>query len=120
MKKYVFYPVLFSINPILLLLAVNITTVSISQLFPVILITPLIAIGLMWLLNKWLTRYSSGWIHRFSDYFLVFLLHTNPCLGKYNPYRIDFLRVPMDSFFSLVSYLCSIIKRMVMAQNNQP
>ena len=66
MKKHVFYPILFSVNPILLLLAANISDVPISQLFPIILITPICAFGLMWLLNKWLKD-----IHRAG--FIVFL-----------------------------------------------
>jgi len=67
MKKLVFYPILFSINPILLLLAANISDVALIQLFPVVLVSPLIAAGLMWLLNKWLKD-----IHRTG--LIVFLL----------------------------------------------
>ena len=67
MKKYVLYPLLFSINPILLLLAANISDLPLSQLFPVIVITPLVAAGLLWLLNKWLKN-----IHRAG--FIVFLI----------------------------------------------
>ena len=66
MKKYVLYPLLFSVNPILLLLAANISDLPLSQLFPVILITPLVADGLLWLLNMWLKN-----IHRAG--FIVFL-----------------------------------------------
>jgi hypothetical protein len=54
MKKYVFYPILFSINPVLLLLAANISDLPLSQLFPVILISPIAATLLLWLVNKWL------------------------------------------------------------------
>ncbi|HEX9090761.1 MAG TPA: hypothetical protein VF831_04695, partial [Anaerolineales bacterium] len=67
MKKFTFYPLLFSINPILLLLAANISDVPVSQLFPVILIMPLVAGGLLLLLNKWLKV-----IHRAG--FIVFLI----------------------------------------------
>jgi hypothetical protein len=67
MKKYVFYPILFSISPILLLLGANISNWSISQLFPIILITPVCSIGLMWILYKWLKD-----IHRAG--FIVFLI----------------------------------------------
>ena len=66
MKKYVFYPILFSINPILLLLAANISDLPLSQLFPVILISPIVAIVSIWLLNKWLND-----IHRTG--FIIFL-----------------------------------------------
>ena len=67
MKKFAFYPVLFSINPILLLLAANISDVPVGQLFPVIVISPVVAAGLMWLLNRWIKN-----IHRAG--FSVFLL----------------------------------------------
>jgi len=67
MKKFAFYPLLFSLNPILLLLAANISDVPISQLMPVILITPLVAAGLMWIMNKRLKD-----IHRAG--FIVFLI----------------------------------------------
>ena len=67
MKKYVFYPILFLINPILLMYAVNISDISFSQLFPIILITPLLALGLIWILFK---LYKD--IHRAG--FMVFLL----------------------------------------------
>jgi hypothetical protein len=66
MKKYVFYPILFSINPILLLLAANISDLPLSQLFPVILISPIVAAGLMWIINKRLKD-----IHRTG--FIIFL-----------------------------------------------
>ena len=67
MKKYVFYPILFSINPILLMFAVNISDLSVTQLFPIILITPLLALGLVWLFYKIFKD-----IHRAG--FIVFLL----------------------------------------------
>jgi hypothetical protein len=54
MKKFVFYPILFSINPILLLYAVNINDVSLSLLFPIIPILIIAVIASMWMLNKWL------------------------------------------------------------------
>jgi hypothetical protein len=66
MKKYVFYPILFSINPVLLLLAANISDLPLSQLFPVILISPIAATLLLWLVNKWLKD-----IHRAG--FITFL-----------------------------------------------
>ncbi len=66
MRKIIFYPILFSINPMLLLLAANVSDVSISQLFPVIVIAPIGALVLLWLLNKWLKD-----IHRAG--FIVFL-----------------------------------------------
>jgi len=67
MKKIVFYPVLFSLNPILLLFASNVSDIPISELLPIILITPICAIGLMALLNRWVKD-----IHRAG--FLVFLI----------------------------------------------
>jgi hypothetical protein len=67
MKKIVFYPILFSLNPILLLFASNVSDIPISELLPIILITPICAIGLMALLNRWLKD-----IHRAG--FLVFLI----------------------------------------------
>jgi len=54
MKKIVFYPILFSIDPILLLLTGNLHLINVNQLFPFILIIPLCATGLFWLLNRWL------------------------------------------------------------------
>jgi hypothetical protein len=54
MKKIVFYPILFSIDPILLLLTGNLSVIPIYKLFPLILIIPLFAAGLFWLLNHWL------------------------------------------------------------------
>lgn len=59
LKKYAFYPVLFGINPILLMYAVNSSDVAPALLFPIILIAPLITIGLLWVINKWLKN-----IHR--------------------------------------------------------
>jgi|WetSurSiteA1Bulk_404760.scaffolds.fasta_scaffold17230_2 hypothetical protein len=53
MKIYVFYPILFAINPILLMYFININGIPVSLLFPVIFVTPLIALALMWLLNKY-------------------------------------------------------------------
>ncbi len=67
MKKVAFYPILFAINPILLLLAGNINDIPISELFPSILISPLVATGLMLLINWRLKN-----IHRSA--FFVFLL----------------------------------------------
>jgi hypothetical protein len=52
MKKYVIYPILFSINPILLLYAINFSDVPLSSIFPVIFLAPLLTFGLMWLFNK--------------------------------------------------------------------
>ena len=63
MKYNVYYPILFSINPILLLFAVNLNEITISQLFPVVILSPLTAAGLIWLLNKYLNNYHrSGYI----------------------------------------------------------
>src|SRR4030043_907984 len=67
MKKIVFYPVLLSINPILLMYLVNINGIPVFLLFPVILITPIIAFGLMWILYKY---YKD--IHRAG--FIVFII----------------------------------------------
>ena len=79
MKKFVFYPILFSINPILLMYFVNINGIPLSLLFPVIFITPLIALGLMWLLNKY---YKD--IHRAG--FIVFIITL--WFFYYIPFRI--------------------------------
>ena len=66
MKKYVFYPILFSINPVLLLYAVNSSNVPLSLLFPIVPFILIAILGIMWLLNKWLKD-----IHRVG--FIVFV-----------------------------------------------
>mgnify|MGYP001027009528 FL=1 len=51
MRKTIFYPVLFAINPILLLFSANVSDIPLSEIFPSIAITPLICGGLYWLLT---------------------------------------------------------------------
>ncbi len=52
MKKLVFYPIIFSINPILLLYQVNISNMAYSQLSPIIFIAPLAVLLLLIGLNR--------------------------------------------------------------------
>jgi hypothetical protein len=51
MKKTIFYPVLFAVNPVLLLFSANVSDIPLSEIFPSIVITPLICGGLYWLLT---------------------------------------------------------------------
>jgi hypothetical protein len=67
MKKLVFYPILFSINPILLLYSVNINNISPTQLSPGIFISALVALLLLFLVNLIIKD-----IHRAG--FIVFIL----------------------------------------------
>jgi hypothetical protein len=79
MKKYVFYPILFAINPVLLLYAINISDVPASVIFPVILVCPLITLGLMWLINKYIKN-----IQRTGFIVFLFLLW----FFYYVPFRV--------------------------------
>ena len=54
MKKIVFYPILFAIDPILLILTGNLMVIPIKQLFPLIFIVPICVAGLFWIVNRWL------------------------------------------------------------------
>jgi len=47
-----YYPILFSTNPVLLLLSANISDLPLSQAFPGILVLPLLAGLLTWLLQR--------------------------------------------------------------------
>jgi hypothetical protein len=66
MKKFVFYPLLFSVDQILLLFAANLADIPISQIFPVIMILPMVTGILVWLLYEWLKDF-----HRAG--FIIFL-----------------------------------------------
>jgi hypothetical protein len=79
MKKYVFYPILFSINPILLLYAINLSDVPLSSIFPVIFFAPLLTTGSMWLVNKYIKA-----IHRTGFIVFLFLLW----FFYYLPFRV--------------------------------
>jgi hypothetical protein len=52
MKKIVFYPILFALNPILLLYSANVSDIPLSKIFPVLVIIPLICGGLFFVLAK--------------------------------------------------------------------
>jgi hypothetical protein len=67
MKKCVFYPILFSTIPILLMYLVNINGLPISLLFPTIFLAALISLGLIWLFFK----YNKD-VHRSG--FVIFIL----------------------------------------------
>jgi len=65
----VFYPILFSIDPFLLLITGNLSVVPIAQIFPSIIIALFSALFLFWLISKWLKD-----IHRagFVTYMVIF------------------------------------------------
>ena len=67
MKNYVFYPILFALNPILLVFSANVSDLPLAILFPGIVIVPLVC-GVLFAL---LTRITND-IHR-SGY-VIFLL----------------------------------------------
>jgi hypothetical protein len=67
MKKCVFYPILFALNPILLLFSANVSDIPLTKIFPVILIIPLICGGLFFALARMLKDCQHAG-------FLVFLL----------------------------------------------
>ncbi len=52
MKNIVFYPMLFALNPILLLYSANVSDIPLSKIFPVIVIIPLICGGLFFILAR--------------------------------------------------------------------
>ncbi len=52
MKKLVLYPILFSVNPLLLLYVVNVSNLAFYQLSPLIFIAPLVALLLLLAINR--------------------------------------------------------------------
>ena len=52
MKKYVFYPILFGVNPILLVFSANVSDLPLAILFPGMVIVPLLCGGLFALLAR--------------------------------------------------------------------